>query len=353
MNVLFVGVLDVPYSTNIPMKRAFERRGHSVDVFNYRSVTAEQSSHSSDIGRRTADFLGRMARWFDRNGMSNGIFYRVLGRGVMNRRLIEQVRNNGYDLVFFAKADSVHYETVREISNLSDTWYYFMDPDVVARRMQAGKYAAAATWCSASYSSVAKQFSQKGGDSFFVPQGVDSELFSPGDRTKSIDVVFVGRANSRRRRFVRRLEDNGIDVVCHGGGWENESIYRTDLVELYQRSKVILNLQGFPPEKQGSGFSIRVFQAMGTGSFLLSEHCPDLENVFERGEHLDWFNEPEECVEKVRYYLDNPAERETIAETGLEYVHRNYSWVAIIDRILAIVNDERTDEVPHPTLDEL
>jgi spore maturation protein CgeB len=92
---------------------------------------------------------------------------------------------------------------------------------------------------------------------------------------------------------------------------------------------------------------------MGTGSFLLSEHCPDLENVFERGEHLDWFNEPEECVEKVRYYLDNPAERETIAETGSEYVHRNYSWENIIDRILAIVNDERTDEVPHPTLDEL
>ena len=37
--ILIVGVLDVPTSTNVFMKKGFEKLGYSVDSYNYRTIS--------------------------------------------------------------------------------------------------------------------------------------------------------------------------------------------------------------------------------------------------------------------------------------------------------------------------
>ena len=77
---------------------------------------------------------------------------------------------------------------------------------------------------------------------------------------------------------------------------------------------------------------------MGTGSFLLSKYCSDLKRIFKRKIHLDWFDTPEECLDLIKFYLENDKAREAIAKNGHDYVLQNFTWEKMVKRIIEIVN---------------
>jgi len=114
------------------------------------------------------------------------------------------------------------------------------------------------------------------------------------------------------------------------------SIYLEKLVETYRKSKIILN---FP--KIDSGFSDRVFQVLGTKSLLLSKYCSDLERVFKKEIHLDWFNSPEECLELIDFYLKNHNIREKVAQEGYKYVLANFTWEKTVEKIIQVIYNQK------------
>ena len=132
--------------------------------------------------------------------------------------------------------------------------------------------------------------------------------------------------------MVKYLRNAGIKIVCFGEGWENPPVFREHLVDIYCKSHIVLNFC-----RLGTGFSIRVFQVMGTGAFLLTEYCQDLEHFFEPSIHLDWFRDYNELLEKIRYHLANKKEAEQIGKQGAELVHNEYSWEKIMKQIMNIV----------------
>ena len=79
---------------------------------------------------------------------------------------------------------------------------------------------------------------------------------------------------------------------------------------------------------------------MGSGSFLLSEYCKDLEKYFKRKIHLDWFKSENELVSLINYYLENDVIRENIAAEGNKFVSENFSWEKIMRIIIDIVKED-------------
>jgi len=60
---------------------------------------------------------------------------------------------------------------------------------------------------------------------------------------------------------------------------------------------------------------------MASGSFCLTHHFPGIEKVFERGVHLDWFENFDEMLDLVDKYLKDDEERKAIASLkGLYHV---------------------------------
>jgi glycosyltransferase involved in cell wall biosynthesis len=254
----------------------------------------------------------------------------------MNRILLDIVKNNHFDLVFLAKADTINYKILREINNYSKTFYYFVDPIKIAYSINAFKYASLTTWASASTTAMNLLFKRGGAKSYYILEGFNEKLFSSGENNKHkiIDVIFVGSITSDRKKYVNYLTRSGINVECFGRGWENKPIFFEDLVKKYRNSKIVLN---FP--REDSGFSDRVFQVMGTGSFLLSKYCSDLKRVFKRKIHLDWFETPEECINLIKFYLENDEIREKIAQEGHNYVLKNYTWEKMVQKINNIITE--------------
>ena len=71
--------------------------------------------------------------------------------------------------------------------------------------------------------------------------------------------------------------------------------------------------------------NMRIFEATGCGSFLLTEHFDNLSDFFEIGTEIETFRDAVELKEKIHYYLTHPEEREKIARRGQERCLRDYS----------------------------
>ncbi len=82
---------------------------------------------------------------------------------------------------------------------------------------------------------------------------------------------------------------------------------------IYNRSKINLNI--FNVQCMNSP-TIRMFDVMACGGFLLTEYRPFIEERYKIGEELDVFRDPKELAEKTDYYLAHPDQRMEIAKAG-------------------------------------
>ncbi len=336
MKILFVGVFKEPWSTHHPIVKEFKRKNHEVIKFDFRQLSLKNMRITFPFYR---NFLKEKFEKFIRyrpylpEKIRNLKFY-LFGNWLMNRQLLYLIKKNSFDLVFLAKCDTINYNLIKKFNKYTKTWFYFMDPLYISYEMRAYKYAQESSWSSASTMVNNLWFKKNGANSYYITQGVNLAVFNNRERKPNheIDVIFAGTNTIKRKNYIEYLLKNNINIRCYGEGWDNGPIYLEKLAKEYKNSKIILNFH-----KEDSGFSIRIFQALATQSFVLSEYCSDLERIFKKGVHLDWFKTPEECVVLIKKYLDNQESREKIAQEGYIFVSKYYSWKNIIEKIMQIV----------------
>lgn len=141
------------------------------------------------------------------------------------------------------------------------------------------------------------------------------------------EIAFVGSWSARREKFIASIADLPIEI--YGPGWRKQCLFKpnilkrirgTDiwgekLVRLYNESKIVLNISSWEPANT-SGLNLRILDVPATGAFLLSENSPDIANYFESSKEIETFQTAEELSLKIRHYLRQEKERETIAWNG-------------------------------------
>ncbi|HIF21046.1 MAG TPA: glycosyltransferase family 1 protein [Gemmatimonadetes bacterium] len=80
--------------------------------------------------------------------------------------------------------------------------------------------------------------------------------------------------------------------------------------------------------------TMRVFDALACGAFVLAEYSDDLARLFEIGTEVESYATLEQLIEKVQHYLDNPAEARTIAYNGRARVLRDHTIAQRLDTML-------------------
>jgi spore maturation protein CgeB len=79
---------------------------------------------------------------------------------------------------------------------------------------------------------------------------------------------------------------------------------------------------------------MRDFEVMATGTMLLTNWIPTIEEVFSNGNDLVLYRDEEEMVEKARFYIEHENEREEIAKTGYEKVIKNHTIIHRVEKML-------------------
>lgn len=101
--------------------------------------------------------------------------------------------------------------------------------------------------------------------------------------------------------------------------------------KVFKCSKINLNLTAKGIQ---SGASLRIFDVLGCGGFLLSNYQSELPELFEPGKELVLFESQADLLEKIAYYLKHEEERQEIARNGYEKVKRSFTYTTQISTML-------------------
>jgi spore maturation protein CgeB len=82
---------------------------------------------------------------------------------------------------------------------------------------------------------------------------------------------------------------------------------------------------------------MRLYEATGVGTFLLTDHKRNLADLFEPGREVVAYRDADECVELAGYYLTHDEEREAIARAGQQRTLREHTWYHRMQELVDIV----------------
>lgn len=91
-------------------------------------------------------------------------------------------------------------------------------------------------------------------------------------------------------------------------------LYGRSMFDQLRRSDITLN-RHIAMARPSAG-NMRLFEATGAGTCLVTDNCCDLDEIFSPGSEVVTFSSVEECVERVRWLLDHPREAAEIAARG-------------------------------------
>jgi len=169
----------------------------------------------------------------------------ALGREGMNRRLLEVARAEKPEVMFtILFRDELDPDVVRRISRdtgtvtvnwfCDDAWRF----DDFTRR-----WAPCFNWAVTTAGSALPRYERIGMRNVIRSQyACNHDLYRRLDLPPLYDVTFIGQPHGNRREIVETLRGAGLRVATWGQGWESGRLTQRQMIEVFNRSRINLNL---------------------------------------------------------------------------------------------------------------
>lgn len=153
------------------------------------------------------------------------------------------------------------------------------------------------------------------------------------------EVSFVGRKLLDREQYINEIRKRNIPVDVFGREWPNgKHIPFENMIEIFATSKINLNFSKvWGDKKQIKG---RIFEICLSDGFLLSEYVSGIERCFDIDKEIVCFNNSEEMIDKIIYYLSHDNERRAIAQAGWEKAINNYTSFHVLSRVFNEIEED-------------
>jgi hypothetical protein len=195
---------------------------------------------------------------------------------------------------------------------------------------------------------------------FFRTQGVSSEYFKIGfdERvlehigavSKQHNVAYVGGLASAHSSRIALLEQvaRRLDIDCWGYGSEalksmspirknfHGTAWGLDMYRIRAGAKIVVN--GHSSAADGYANNMCLFESTGVGTLLVTEAKRNLSELFEVGTEVVSYENANDCVEKLEYYLAHDEERERIARAGQKRTLREHTYRDRMSELVAILH---------------
>jgi len=303
-------------------------------------------------------------------------FDRILevGKTKYNQELIETVRRERPDLFFgFLYTDELEYETLDKIKALTTSVAWLSD-DHWRIDNYSRFYGPHFTYLITTWSKAEEKYVGYGVNNVIRSQwGFNSNVYRPVEGVdKDIDVSFVGMKTTNREEVINTLRRAGVNVFVRGLNWPEGRVSFKEMIEIFSRSKINLNLN--PPmsaialkplaqiffrrkrekivpdfwhfgrnlrsffQKRIPQIKARPFEITGCGGFCITGAADDMENYFIPDKEVVIYLSTSDLVGKVKYYLEHEAKREAIAYAGFERALREHTYKARLEEVFKKIN---------------
>lgn len=141
----------------------------------------------------------------------------------------------------------------------------------------------------------------------------------------------IGKRFPDRLKLFTLNKDTQIPHVRNMGATD----YYSEMPYVFANSKINLNIT---LKSIQSGIPLRAMDIMGAGGFLLTNFQADFLDYFVPDEDFVYYNDPDDLLNKIEYYLSHDKERKEIAENGHRKVKDNHSYEKCFQEMLRNAN---------------
>jgi hypothetical protein len=277
---------------------------------------------------------------------------RNIGLALTQRWVLGAARRFRPDFIFFSKCLGLTLETAEALARdrPSSLWYqdpqWYRDahlPDI-AHTIAVGRLVD--TFFVTGFE---REWHALGLNAKLLPSAADRDICPvPADPRYTSDVSFIGTGPGvqhggtgfapERAEFLAGVAEalgSSFRVRVWGDGWQayrdrvewgGRPVFGRDLSRVCSSSAVVLGIN--PARADGATYytSDRIWMMMLGGGFYLGRHSPGLDELLVDGTHCAWYHNADECVAKVRYYMEHPADRERVRAAGEATVRSSHTF---------------------------
>jgi len=194
---------------------------------------------------------------------------------------------------------------------------------------------------------------------YFREQGTKSHYFKLAFEPRILNaiatpeqrlpVVFVGSLSIYHRERQQWLEqliaetpltirgrvkanigsDSPIWARYQGGAWGNE------MYQYLHDARICLNKHIDLAQEYAN--NMRLYEATGVGTLLLTDQKKNLGEIFDVGREVVAYTDTNDCLEKIRYYLAHEDERQAIAAAGQQRTLNEHTYFHRMQELLEIL----------------
>ena len=188
----------------------------------------------------------------------------------------------------------------------------------------------------------------------YLPLGCDIDIHRPlrvsleEKKEFGSQVSFVGAGYNNRRHVFSKFSD--LDFKIWGTEWPNVApfdkivqrqgsrISVDDYIKIFSSSEINLNLHSSQErdgvDPSGDFVNPRVFELAACGAFQLSDNRTLLPELFTIGSEIITFSDEREIRDLIKYYLENPEERQTICQRARERALKDHTYASRLKEML-------------------
>ena len=273
---------------------------------------------------------------------------RAIGRRMTQHLVRARARRFKPDFIFLSKCLALDLETVRRL--VADTpnamWYH--DPQWYrdTARPDIGHIAAVGRVANTFFvTGFDDEWRALGMNAKFLPAAGDAGIIPVAPRAEYAgDAAFIGTGYDQSRAALLLDVAKRHDVRVYGPGWDQwgkelkwngRSVEGTEFAQVCSSSAVTL---GINPSRAAGGVtytSDRTWMVILAGAFYLGQGTPGVTQFLRDGEHCAWYVDAADCIDKLDYYLRDPAARERIRKDGERFVRANHTYDQRIANLLS------------------
>ncbi len=289
-------------------------------------------------------------------------FQNILTLGIQgfNDSLLALVKKEKPAMVFVMMyTDEMRIETLKLLQRETITVAWFSD-DHWRFDNYSRHYAPYFNWVITTYSKAPERYRQIGQNNVIRSQWFcNPDTYKPISTEKDIAVSFVGLKNRGRAEVIDALKNNSTPISVFGNGWEGGKLSQNELIRLFSRSRINLNLNN--PRSLWEPFALgrlvarrsihnyipdfhfinnfrswrnmgvlqikaRPFEIAACRGFCISGYADDLDTYYKESEEMVFYRTKDDLIEKIHYYLEHDAEREEIAEAGYQRTLKDHTY---------------------------
>jgi hypothetical protein len=160
-------------------------------------------------------------------------------------------------------------------------------------------------------------------------------------QNEPVDLSIIGLNYEPRKslidKLIPELKKAGISVYIN----TRKDLGYVEYLKMYANSKIGLNTNWVINQPTKLHYTGRNFEIMFAGCFLITQKCYGLDLYMQEGMDYVSFNDNEDLLKKITYYLSHEEERLEIAQSGKRKVRELFATQFIwqeIDKALKIFN---------------